>query len=78
MNAAEKLEEKGIVLITQYFNTWVGSNPKDYEDQHEGYSYGKWNKEGERILEICAAINIAVRNTLFKKMLSLQVTNESG
>ena len=66
------------MLITQYFNSWVGSNPKDYEDQHEGYSCGKRNREGERILEICAAINIAVRNTLFTKMLSLQVTNDSG
>ena len=66
------------MLIIQYFNSWVGSNPKDYEDQHEGYSYGKRNREGERILEICAAINIAVRNTLFMKMLSLQVTNDSG
>ena len=78
MNAARKLGEKKIVLKAGDFNGCVGSNRKDYEDQHGGYSYGNRNREGQRILEICVAINMTVRKILFKKRLSHQVNYESG
>ena len=36
------------------------------------------NKEGERILEFCAAINITVRKALFRKWVRHLVFYESG
>ena len=65
-----------IVVITGD-NGHNGSNPENYEDQHDGYGYGVRNKERERIIEFCAAINISVENTLSKKRASHLVTYES-
>lgn len=47
-------------------------------DQNGGYSYGVRGKEGERIFEFCAAMNITVGNILFKKRASLLIIYESG
>lgn len=58
MNVLRKLGKKEIVVIAGDFNCHVGGNPEDYEDQHGDYSYGVRNKEVERILEFCAAVNL--------------------
>ena len=49
-----------------------------YEEQHWGCGYGVRSKQGERILEFCAAMNMAVGNTLFKKRASCLVSYERG
>ena len=67
-----------IAVIAEDFNWLVGSKPENYEDQHGGEGYGVRNKEGERILEYCAAMNITVGNKLFKKRASQTATYESG
>ena len=41
-------------------------NAGKYEDHHEGYSFRVSNKEGKKILELCATMNIMIWNTLFK------------
>ena len=62
----KKLEEKEIVVIAGDFNCHVGSNPENYEYQLGGYGYGVRNKEGEMILQFCAAMNMTAWKTLFK------------
>ena len=64
INIVRKLREKEIVVIAGDFNYQVVSHPGDYEDQHRGYGYGVRNKEGKRILEFCAAMNMAPRNSV--------------
>ena len=74
INAIRKLGEKEIAVIAGYFNGHAGSNPEGYEDLHVRHGHGVRNKEGEGILEFCAAMNITVGNTLFKKSASHLVT----
>ena len=49
------------------FNSHVGSNPENCRDQHGGYGYGVSKEKRASILEFCAAVNLIVENTLFKK-----------
>ena len=42
------------------------------------YGYGVRNNEEERILEFCAAMNMKIGNTIFKKRSSHLITYESG
>ena len=74
----KKLGEKEIVVTAGDVNSPVGSNPEYYEDQRGGYGYEVKNKEGGRILEFCAAKNMTVGNSIFKKKVSDLVTQESG
>ena len=59
-------------------NDHVGSNAEHNEDQHRGYGYGVRNNEEERILEFCAAMNMKIGNTIYKKRSSHLITYESG
>ena len=43
-----------------------------------GYVYGVQNRKGGKILEFCAAMNMTVGTTLFKKRENHLVTYESG
>ena len=73
--------EKEIVVTVEDFNghvksnpvtlmitleVTVRSNPEEYEGWYESYGYRGRNKEGERFLEFCAAINMTLQNTFFK------------
>ena len=78
INIAGKLGEKEIVVIAGDFNGHVGKSINGYDSLHGGYGYGDRNKEGERILEFCAAMDMIVANTFFKKRDSHLVTYESG
>ena len=78
INVFKKLKEKEVVVIAGEFHGHVGSNTENYEDQHGGNGYEVRNKERERVLEICAAMNITVGNTLFKKRASHLVAYEYG
>lgn len=51
-----------IALVAGGINGHTGSNPENYENQHEHYGYGVRNKERERIL-ICAVMNVTVGDT---------------
>ena len=77
-NFVRKFEETEIVVRTGYFNSHVGSNPENYEDQHGSICYGVRKKGGEMIPEFCEATNMTVGNTLSKKRASHLATYESG
>ena len=77
-NVFRKLEEKEIVVTAGYLNGHIGSNPENYERQHGGSGYGVRKKQGEKILEFCAAMNVTVGNTLSKNRESHLVIYESG
>ena len=66
MNVRE-LEEKDIGVISVGCNCCFRSQAEDYDDQDGGYGFGVKNKEWERILEFCKAMNVAVGNKLFKE-----------
>ena len=74
----KKLGEKETVVIAGEFNGPIGCDPENYEDQHESYGYGIRNKEEERLLEFCAAMNMIVWNTLFGIKASHLTTYEFG
>ena len=78
MNVTSKLGEKEFVVVAGDFNGHVGRSVVGYDGIHGGYGYGVSNKEGERILDFCAAFNMFVGNTYFKKKDSHLVTYESG
>ena len=69
--------EKETVVIAGDFYDHIGDNAKDFEDHRGGYGYGIGKKDRERILKFFAAMNMTVRNTLFKKTESNLVTYES-
>ena len=66
MNVRE-LGEKDTAVISGGCNGLVRSKAEDYDNQHGGYGYGVMNKERERILKFCKAMNMTVGNTLFKE-----------
>ena len=51
---------------------------EDYEDQNGGYGCGIRKKEGTKIQEFCAAINVILGDTLIKKRTSHLVIYESS
>ena len=59
-------------------NGHVGSEIDGFEGVHEGFGFGKRNVEGEMILEIADALNLAVLNTWFKKKERRLFTYEIG
>ena len=70
INIVRKLGESKIEVITGDLNGHVGSNTENYVDQPEACAYAVWNKEKERILEFCVAINMTTGNAVFKKSVS--------
>lgn len=65
-----------IALVAGDINGHIGSNPENYENQHEHYGYGVRNKERKRIL-ICAAMNVTLGDTPFKNKANHQASFES-
>ena len=70
---AGSFRERLVNIITRGFKGHVEVNAEDYENHQGGNGFGVRNKEGEKILEFCAAIHMTVRNTIFKKRKSPQV-----
>ena len=70
INIVRTLGGEEIVDMTVDFNSHIGGNPENCEDQHGGYGYEVRKDEREKILEFCTAVNLIVENTLFKKRAS--------
>ena len=70
--------EKEFVVVAGDFNGHVGRSVVGYDGIHGGYGYGDKNKEGDRILDFCTALNMFIGNTYFQKKDSHLVTYESG
>ena len=66
------------LLICGDMNGHVGSEIDGFESVHGSFGFGKWNVEGEMILETADALNLAVLNTWFKKKEMRMFTYENG
>ena len=65
------------LVIAGEFNGHVGQHSQGFNRHHGGYGYGTANQEGMRILDICAANDLALTNTFFKIINSQLVTYNS-
>ena len=78
IDVTSKLGEKEVVLLGGDLNGHVGEKSDGFEGVHGGNGFGERNREGERILEFCCAMDMIVANTTFHKRESHLVTYESG
>ena len=69
-----KLGEKETVVISGHFNGPVRSIAKNYETQQGDYGDEVRNKEGERILEFCGAMNMAIYRAIEIKIFKKRTT----
>ena len=65
-------------VIAGDFNGHVGQHSQGLSWHHGGCAYGTWNQERMRILDLCAATDLAVTNTFLRKRNSQLVTYNSG
>ena len=52
-------------LVFGDFNDHVGKAPEGFNGVHGGHAFGSRNADGIRILDFCAAANLAITNTYF-------------
>ena len=78
ISLAAKVDDKELLIIGGDLNGHVGKNADGYKGIHGGFGYGVRNMEGERILEMGAALDMTVCNTFFKKRDSRLITYNSG
>ena len=50
-----------------WINGHVGQHSQGFSSHDGGYGYGTLDQEGMRILDFCAATDLAVTNTFFRK-----------
>jgi hypothetical protein len=67
-----------LIMLGGDLNRHVGSGSDGYERLYGGFGFGKRNKEGDMILEFCAALDLVLGNNLFTKRESDLITYESG
>ena len=64
------------LVIAGDFNSPVGQHIQDFSPHPGGYDYGTRNQERMRILDICAATDLAATNTFFRNR-NLQVITDA-
>ena len=62
------------LVIAGDFNGHACQHSQGFSQHHDRYGYGTWNQEAMRILDLCAATDLAVTNTFFRKGNSQLVT----
>ena len=67
-----------MLIVCGDLNGHVGKTSDGFEGIHGGKGFGVRNSEGTRILELCAAADLVVTNTLFTKPDNHLVTYRSG
>jgi Reverse transcriptase (RNA-dependent DNA polymerase) len=65
-------------VIGADLNGHVGAERDGYERQHGGHGWGARNPEGETILQMAQAHDLAIANTFFKKREEHVITYKSG
>ena len=70
--------KEDVVVIGGDLNGHVGEKADGYKEVHGGSGVGIRNKEGERILEFCNAVELKVLNTWMDNEEDKRVTYESG
>ena len=78
ISSISRLSENEVVFLSGDLNGHVGRSSNGYEGVHGGFEYGTRNQEGEKILELGAALDMCVCNTFFKKRDSRLVKYVSG
>ena len=73
-----KVGENELLIIGGDLNGHVGKDANGYQGMHGGFGFVTRNVEGERILEMGAALDMIVCNTFYKKRDSRLVTYNSG
>ena len=74
INVVRKLGRK----LRKLWRKTIKLKTENSGDQHGGYGYWARNKENERIIEFCAAMNMTLGNTLLKTSASHIVSYEPG
>ena len=67
-----------ILIVCSDLNGHIGKDSDGFEGIHGGHGYGIRNAEGTRILDMCAATNLVVANSFFKKDNNKLITYSSG
>ena len=67
-----------MLIVCGDLNGHVGKTSDGFEGIHGGQGFGVRNSEGTRILELCAAADLVITNTLFTKPNNHLVTFRSG
>ena len=78
LNNISKVPSDEFLLICGDLNGHVGKLSTGFDNIHGGHGFGNLNREGTRILDLCAAANLAVANTYFEKPVSQLITYQSG
>ena len=78
ISLTSKVGDNEFLIIGGDLNGHVGKDADGYQGIHGGYGYGNRNVEGERILEMGAALDMVVCNTYFKKRDTRLITYTSG
>ena len=78
ISLVSKVGDNELLVIGGDFNGHVGKEANGYQGIHGGFGYGTRNIEGERILEMSAALDMVVCNTFFQKRDSRLITYSSG
>ena len=73
---ATKLDE--IILVGGDMNGHVGTEAVGFPEVHGGMGYGTRNEDGERLLEYCESLELALTNTYFTKKDEHKITYKSG
>ena len=66
LNNISKVPSDEFLIICGDLNGHVGKLSTGFDNIHGGHGFGNLNREGTRILDLCAAANLAVANTFFK------------
>ncbi|EYC10484.1 hypothetical protein Y032_0055g2580 [Ancylostoma ceylanicum] len=70
--------EGDYITVAGDFNGHVGQDRKGFERVHGGRVFGRRNQEGERIVELAEAHDLAIATTFFMKRESQKITYCSG
>ncbi|EYC43100.1 hypothetical protein Y032_0503g2638 [Ancylostoma ceylanicum] len=70
--------EGDYITVAGDFNGHVGQDRKGFERVHGGRGFGRRNQEGERIVELAEAHDLAIASTFFMKRESQKITYCSG
>lgn len=65
-----------IVFITGNDHSHVGDSSKDNVHKHGDYGFGGKNKERKRILEFSEAMNMTMRDKLYKKFIKSHLMHQ--
>ena len=73
-----KVPHKEKLVLAGDLNGHVGESQIGFERWHGGFSVGERNEEGEKILHLAQAFDLAIVNTFYSKRREHLLTYKSG